>query len=136
MKQAILGALGAAVLMGGAYVLGRLDAADPQPLLAQGKRGPVIPPKPRSNKPATAPKPLVYGGDSSMAASANGFIAVTGSYGVGTSVLYVLDTNTKQLAVYAARGGSPNTAPTSSSATCGTARSWPASSAAWRFDAT
>ena len=37
-------------------------------------------------------------------------IAVTGSYGVGTSVLYVIDTHTRQLAVYEARGGSPDSA--------------------------
>ena len=33
---------------------------------------------------------------------------MTGSYGVGTSVLFVIDTESKQLAVYEARGGSPN----------------------------
>ena len=38
--------------------------------------------------------------------SANGFLAVTGSYGVGTSVLYLVDTEKRQLAVYEARGGS------------------------------
>jgi hypothetical protein len=32
-------------------------------------------------------------------------IAVTGSYGVGTSVLYIIDTRRRQLAVYEARGG-------------------------------
>ena len=41
-----------------------------------------------------------------MSASANGLIAVTGSYGVGTSVLYLIDTERRQLAVYEARGGS------------------------------
>ncbi len=73
------------------------------------------PPPPGSRRPTpptveakTAPAPLVYGGDSGSAASANGILAVTGSYGVGTSVLYLIDTNTKQLAVYEARGGSPN----------------------------
>ena len=33
---------------------------------------------------------------------------MTGSYGVGTSVLYLMDTKTNQLAVYEARGGSVN----------------------------
>lgn len=32
-------------------------------------------------------------------------IAVTGEYGQGTSVLYVIDTKRRQLAVYEARGG-------------------------------
>ena len=45
----------------------------------------------------------ITGGQS---ASANGFLAVTGSYGVGTSVLYLIDTENRQLAVYEARGGS------------------------------
>ena len=31
---------------------------------------------------------------------------MTGSYGIGTSVLYLIDTNNQQLAVYEARGGS------------------------------
>jgi hypothetical protein len=35
-----------------------------------------------------------------------GFVAVTGSYGVGTSVLYLVDTVNRQIAVYEARGGS------------------------------
>ena len=46
--------------------------------------------------------------EGSNTAFANGYLAVTGSYGVGTSVLYLIDTNTKQLAVYEARGGSPS----------------------------
>jgi hypothetical protein len=54
-----------------------------------------------------APPPLVYGEESSgSATSNNGFLAVTGSYGVGTSVLYLVDTVNRQLAVYEARGGS------------------------------
>ncbi len=44
----------------------------------------------------------------SSASASNGVIAVTGSYGVGTSVLYVIDTKRQQLAVYEARGGSTN----------------------------
>lgn len=66
--------------------------------------------KPIGDTPKTGPAaPLVYGGDSGgTAAAANGILAVTGSYGVGTSVLFVIDTESKQLAVYEARGGSPN----------------------------
>lgn len=49
---------------------------------------------------------LPYESGSGSSAQGNGIIAVTGSYGVGTSVIYVIDTNAKQLAVYEARGGS------------------------------
>ena len=106
MKQHLLGALVAVSLIGGAYIVGRLDSHPTDGLQAQG-RSPVIPPKPRSNQPAKAPEPLVFGGDSSgPAVSNNGFMAVTGSYGIGTSVLYLFDTNNKQLLVYEARGGS------------------------------
>lgn len=52
------------------------------------------------------PNMLVYPESGGSSASSNGFLAVTGSYGVGTSVLYVIDTETRQLAVYEARGGS------------------------------
>ena len=109
MKNSILGAVIAVLLLGGAYRLGQSqalahDAAGA--LLAQG-RGPGVPPKPRSNNPTKAPQPLVFGGDSGgVAATNNGFMAVTGSYGVGTSVLYLIDTNNQQLLVYEARGGS------------------------------
>lgn len=106
MKQQFLGALVATVLLGGAYTAGRLDVNPPSKELEAQGRGPVVPPKPRSNKPTKAPEPLVYGGESSGAAvSNNGFMAVTGSYGIGTSVLYLFDTNNKQLLVYEARGG-------------------------------
>jgi hypothetical protein len=106
MKNSILGALVVVLLVSVAF---RLGQNQPMPtdgnLHAQG-RGPVIPPKPRT-KPNTAPEPLVYGGeDGGAAVSNNGFMAVTGSYGVGTSVLYLMDTNNKQLLVYEARGGS------------------------------
>lgn len=82
----------------------------PRPTLeAQGGRGPVTPPPRSEPQTGTQPpgQPVVYveeGGQSS--ASANGFLAVTGSYGVGTSVLYLVDTQSRQLAVYEARGGS------------------------------
>ncbi|MBL8734002.1 MAG: hypothetical protein JNN13_16640 [Planctomycetes bacterium] len=75
---------------------------------AQG-RGPVNP----APAPITAPQetpeaapPIVYSEEGGQSASGNGFIAVTGSYGVGTSVLYLIDTQNRQLAVYEARGGS------------------------------
>ena len=77
-------------------------------LEAQG-RGPVnAPPAPTPTTGKTEPAPaLVYTEDSGQVASSNnGFLAVTGSYGVGTSVLYLVDTVNRQLAVYEARGGS------------------------------
>ncbi len=91
---------------GVAFLLGRGSAGDPDQLAAQG-RGPVNAPpapatKPETNQPAP---PLVYGEEGSSASSNNGFLAVTGSYGVGTSVLYLVDTVSRQLAVYEARGG-------------------------------
>lgn len=81
--------------------------------LAAQDRGPQRPkpsPSPTPDRKANNPAPLMWGGDSGGSASANGMIAVTGSYGVGTSVLYVIDTESKQLAVYEARGGSPDSA--------------------------
>ncbi|MCC6670812.1 MAG: hypothetical protein IT458_07120 [Planctomycetes bacterium] len=104
--------LGLLTLLAGAFLLGR-SSATPDTLAAQG-RGPgggsgggsggANPPR-----PAPAPKEtLVYPSDSASSASSNGVIAVTGSYGVGTSVLYVIDTVSRQMAVYEARGGSPN----------------------------
>jgi len=72
---------------------------------AQG-RGPVNPPPP-SAEPTPAPAaPVVYPEEGGQTASTNGFLAVTGSYGVGTSVVYLFDTVNRQLAVYEARGGS------------------------------
>jgi hypothetical protein len=77
----------------------------------QGTRGPGERPPPGNGTGGTpAPaEPLYYGADSGQTAHADGIIAVTGSYGVGTSVLYVIDTKSRQLAVYEARGGSANT---------------------------
>jgi hypothetical protein len=78
----------------------------PNLLVAQG-RGPVNPPAaPTEPAPGSTEPALVYSEESGQAASGNGFVAVTGSYGVGTSVLYLLDTVNRQLAVYEARGGS------------------------------
>lgn len=91
---------------GVAFLLGQ---AVPNLLVAQG-RGPVNPaPGPIDpTPPADAQPPIVYSEESGQggAATGNGFIAVTGSYGVGTSVLYLVDTQSRQLAVYEARGGS------------------------------
>jgi len=92
---------------GAVFVLGRwLPQPVPATIQAQG-RGPVTPPppeEPESGEPA-APE-VVYAESGGSSDSGNGFVAVTGSYGVGTSVLYVLDTVGRQLAVYEARGGS------------------------------
>ncbi|MFT4511671.1 MAG: hypothetical protein ACI91B_000352 [Planctomycetota bacterium] len=75
---------------------------------AQG-RGAINPaPRPiTAAEPAAGTNPGVnYIENSSTASSNNGFLAVTGSYGMGTQVLYVIDTENRQLAVYEARGGS------------------------------
>jgi hypothetical protein len=103
----------------GAFVLGQrsvsggglLQAGETGPALELPQERGTVPTTPNSggsnpSAPTTA-EPLVWGGDTGQGGSANGFIAVTGSYGVGTSVLYVLDTENRQLAVYEARGGSP-----------------------------
>ena len=95
---------------GAAFVLGQIlpGRLPDNEVRAQG-RGPVnAPPDPN---PTTAPEgsssqPVVYNQDGGGTASANGFVAVTGSYGIGTSVLYLIDTENRQLAVYEARGGS------------------------------
>lgn len=80
----------------------------PNVVSAQG-RGPVNPPPAPvplpTAPPASEEKPLQYSEEGGQAASANGFVAVTGSYGIGTSVLYLIDTVNRQLAVYEARGG-------------------------------
>jgi len=76
-----------------------------------GSRAPSIPPLSPANAAQQAKQEVVvypeHSGTSS--ASSDGMLAVTGSYGVGTSVLYVIDTATRQLAVYEARGGSRST---------------------------
>jgi hypothetical protein len=97
--------------------LRRLAATPEDLVLPQGRGAPPPQPSPTAPGPGngglevprpTDASPLVYGGDSGQSASADGLIAVTGSYGVGTSVLYVLDAKSRQLAVYEARGGSPS----------------------------
>ncbi|MFO1051742.1 MAG: hypothetical protein U1F36_05975 [Planctomycetota bacterium] len=102
MKRRVPQILVVAVLVYLSFLVGR--GADP--LSAQDRTGPGDrkPPAVTSGGPP-ANQPLMLGDDGGVAASANGILAVTGSYGVGTSVLYVIDTNTKQLAVYEARGG-------------------------------
>ncbi len=72
---------------------------------AQG-RGPTNPAPAPEPTPTAAGAAVVVPEDGGQSASGNGFVAVTGSYGVGTSVLYLLDTTSRQLAVYEARGGS------------------------------
>jgi NADPH-dependent 2,4-dienoyl-CoA reductase/sulfur reductase-like enzyme len=94
---------------GAMFLLGQLlpIGAAPAALHAQG-RGPVnAPPDPHPPPDAAADsQPVVVTEDGGGgAASNNGFVAVTGSYGVGTSVLYLVDTVNRQLAVYEARGG-------------------------------
>ena len=120
LQTLLLGAgFGAAFLIGQCFP--RSTSADPSTagqfgnsnltLDAQG-RGPVNAPAPPTTQtaPPLAVEPgansIVYTEESSTSSSANGFLAVTGSYGVGTSVLYLIDTVSRQLAVYEARGGS------------------------------
>lgn len=106
MQSLLLGAgFGAAFLAGQLLPLGR--TAEVPTLDAQG-RGPTnpAPPPPVTVPREDAPPSVVYSEESGSAASSNGFVAVTGSYGVGTSVLYLVDTVNRQLAVYEARGGS------------------------------
>ena len=88
---------------GVAFLLGQ---AMPHVLSAQG-RGPANPPPNPTPDPnvAPAPEPAYVPVDGGQSASTNGFLAVTGSYGLGTSVLYLVDTVNRQLAVYEARGG-------------------------------
>jgi hypothetical protein len=97
---------------GTAFLCGQLlsqPARAADELQAQG-RGPANPPPPAPPPGTTAPDTtqpaIVYSEESGSTASNNGFVAVTGSYGVGTSVLYLVDTVNRQLAVYEARGGS------------------------------
>ncbi len=103
MNKPLLYCLVLVLAAGGAYRLGQLDPAAAQTAGAQG-RGPTVPvPKVENKPPETTP--LVFGEGGGTGSSANGFIAVTGSYGVGTSVLYLIDTVKRQLSVYEARGG-------------------------------
>ncbi|MBK8100185.1 MAG: hypothetical protein IPK26_24040 [Planctomycetes bacterium] len=94
-----LGALLSASFLAGQWL--------PRPTLEAQGRGPVNPPPaptPQPQTSATAPVVISEDGGQSSAA-ANGFLAVTGSYGVGNTVMYLVDTVNRQLAVYEARGG-------------------------------
>mgnify|MGYP007059416418 FL=1 len=104
LHTVLLGAgFGVAFLLGQHFAPPRATAGR---LEAQG-RGPVNPPPAPVPAPATPEEqPIVYTEEGSVGTGANGFVAVTGSYGVGTSVLYLIDTENRQLAVYEARGGS------------------------------
>lgn len=97
-------------MLAGAFFAGQLLPRAEPVLLAQGGRGPVNPPPVEQPKPqpgtGTPDAPMVYETDGGQSASGNGFLAVTGSYGLGTSVLYLIDTERRQMAVYEARGGS------------------------------
>lgn len=108
----LLGAgFGAAFLLGrcsGDDGMGSPSATGRTPRLAAQGRGPInAPPSSEpSAPPAPTDEPIVYAEEGGQGAAANGFLAVSGSYGVGTSVLYLIDTVNRQLAVYEARGGS------------------------------
>lgn len=111
MKSSFVSGFLVATAIAAAFVVGRASVEAADPLLAQG-RGTRPPSNRRIAKPPVPQRPkdeapLVWEADGGQAAAANGVLAVTGSYGVGTSVLYVVDTVNRQLAVYEARGGSP-----------------------------
>ncbi len=103
MNKPLLCCLVLVLAIGAAYRLGQLDTAAAPTVGAQG-RGPTVP-VPKVVKKPTSSQPLVYSEGSGAGSSNNGFIAVTGSYGVGTSVLYLIDTVNQQLSIYEARGG-------------------------------
>jgi hypothetical protein len=95
-----------------AFLVGRQSVL-PRPELfaapAASSAGPILPAQGRRTVPAPKTEvPLVFEGGTGSSGAAHDLIAVTGSYGVGTSVLYVLDAKTRNLAVYEARGGSLN----------------------------
>lgn len=90
---------------GAAFLFGQFTAGHWTIVQAQG-RGPTNPAPAPEPEPAAASPAVVVPEDGGQSSSGNGFVAVTGSYGVGTSVLYLLDTESRQLAVYEARGGS------------------------------
>ena len=105
LQTFLLGAgIGAAFLLGQLFPRG-VDSGGA--LDAQG-RGPINPPPRPTTQPSEPAEaaPFVYTEEGGASSANNGFIAVTGSYGVGTSVLYLIDTESRQLAVYEARGGS------------------------------
>src|SRR5262245_53023942 len=71
---------------GGGLLSGRSGSALSWSPQGRGTRAPT-PSEPLSKELPTAsePAPLVYEADGGQAGAGNGFIAVTGSYGVGTS---------------------------------------------------
>lgn len=95
------------ILLGAGFGLAFLAGQATTNLVSAQGRGPVNPPAaPPEAGPTTSEPGLQYSEESGQAANTNGFMAVTGSYGIGTSVLYLIDTVNRQLAVYEARGGS------------------------------
>ena len=108
--QTVIALMALAFLLGSVIPLGNWwrDQLTPPRLAAQG-RGPINPPPPTVLLPGAdtdvGPQ-VVYSEESGQSSAGNGFLAVTGSYGVGTSVLYLVDTYNRQLVVYEARGGS------------------------------
>lgn len=109
--QTLIALMAMAFLLGSLFPVGSWlrDYLASSPVAAQG-RGPINPPAPEPVLPEADPSgqpPLVYSQESGQSSSAGDFVAVTGSYGVGTSVLYVIDSVTRRLVVYEARGGSP-----------------------------
>jgi hypothetical protein len=93
---------------GATFLLGQLvpNVLGPRATLQAQGRGPVNPAPAPTAPPENKQPEVVYHEEGGQSASSNGFVAVSGSYGVGTSVLYLVDTVNRQLAVYEARGGS------------------------------
>ncbi|MEC7585194.1 MAG: hypothetical protein VYE77_12825 [Planctomycetota bacterium] len=108
--QTLIALMAMAFLLGTLFPVGTWlrDHLASAPVAAQG-RGPINPPAPEPIVPEVEAEvgPLVYSQESGQSSSSGDFLAVTGSYGVGTSVLYVIDSVTRRLVVYEARGGSP-----------------------------
>ncbi len=115
-----LSVLAGGVVVLGAFWFGRAGAPGAAGRLTAlpARRAPVLPVqgrrvggKSRTGSPGrgTGKKPadgLFVEMEGARSGAAGDLIAVTGSYGLGTSVLYVIDAKARQLAVYEARGGS------------------------------
>lgn len=107
--KTVLPSFGVLALMLAAFLFGQNLS-----LLEARISGPILTPPNATQDPTAPPVPgeenvLVYDSNNGSGAAANGILAVTGSYGIGTSVLYVIDTRHRQLSVYEARGGSQGT---------------------------